>query len=185
LNSVHLECPRREEFRKARENLLHARGLNTIQLEGGSVQENRNKLQEQLFTGGGLSGSRVAAKQPPAIVINRTRRQELKVGYNTIGRLPDNDIVVNDPCISRRHCAILVHSSFSCELHDMASKNGTFVNGVRITSPLRLRFGDEIQFGEIRIVITDPTRPIEGSQEKQSSEAGRTSIMMMSPPEKK
>ena len=34
----------------------------------------------------------------------------LKVGINTVGRSPDNDVVVQDCYISRRHCAILVHT---------------------------------------------------------------------------
>jgi len=181
---VHLECPRREDFRKARDVLLHARGSNTIQLEAASLQEGRNKLQENLFASGSVSGTRAAPKQPPVVVVNRTRKQELKIGYNTIGRLPDNDIVVNDPCISRRHCAILVHSSFSCELHDMASKNGTFVNGVRISGPLRLRYGDEIQFGEVRIVLVDPARASDSVAKSKPASEGNTSIMMLSPSDK-
>jgi pSer/pThr/pTyr-binding forkhead associated (FHA) protein len=68
----------------------------------------------------------------------------LKFGLNTIGRMPDNDVVVQDACVSRRHCAIMVHASNVCELHDVASKNGTFINGRRLTGPTPLAPGDEI-----------------------------------------
>jgi pSer/pThr/pTyr-binding forkhead associated (FHA) protein len=58
--------------------------------------------------------------------------------------MPDNDVVIQDACISRRHCAILIHLSHGCELHDVASKNGTFINGHRLTGPTQLNSGDEI-----------------------------------------
>src|SRR6478672_10866163 len=33
----------------------------------------------------------------------------LAVGVNSIGRLPDNTVVIKDDHISRRHCAIVIH----------------------------------------------------------------------------
>ena len=69
----------------------------------------------------------------------------LRVGLNTIGRFPSNDIVLEDRCISRRHCVILVHARGGCELHDTASLNGTFLNGRRVREPARLTSGDCIR----------------------------------------
>jgi hypothetical protein len=68
----------------------------------------------------------------------------LSVGLNSVGRLPDNDVVIRDECVSRRHCAVLVHSDMRCELHDVASKNGTLINGKKINGPTRLQSGDQI-----------------------------------------
>jgi hypothetical protein len=68
----------------------------------------------------------------------------LKTGLNTIGRLPDNDIVLGRSTVSRRHCVILVHTRGACELHDTASRNGTFVNGQPLLRPIRLASGDQI-----------------------------------------
>jgi pSer/pThr/pTyr-binding forkhead associated (FHA) protein len=69
----------------------------------------------------------------------------LETGLNTIGRLPDNDIVLEGSTVSRRHCVILVHAWGTCELHDTASRNGTFVNGQPCRQPIRLASGDEIR----------------------------------------
>jgi len=69
----------------------------------------------------------------------------LKVGVNTLGRATSNDVVVADAYASRRHCAILIHTDRPCELHDTASKNGTFLNGRRLAAPAALRSGDEIR----------------------------------------
>ena len=77
----------------------------------------------------------------------------LKVGLNTVGRSSDNDVVVSDCFISRRHCAILVHSRNGYELHDTASKNGVFLNGARLDCPASLKSGDTIRICERQFVF--------------------------------
>lgn len=77
----------------------------------------------------------------------------LRVGMNSIGRLPDNDVVIRDECVSRRHCAVLVHSDLRCELHDVASKNGTLLNGKKIPQPTRLQSGDQITLCNRRLTF--------------------------------
>ena len=77
----------------------------------------------------------------------------LKVGVNTIGRLPDNDVVIQGPYVSRRHCAILVHAEDGCELYDIASKNGTFLNGLKLSGPTQLASGDEIRMCDRQFIF--------------------------------
>ena len=77
----------------------------------------------------------------------------LKVGVNTLGRSADNDVVVEDFHVSRRHCAILVHAGRACELHDTASKNGTYLNGTRLAGPTSLKSGDEIRICDRQFVF--------------------------------
>ena len=64
----------------------------------------------------------------------------------TLGRDPGNDIIVRDPKVSRHHAEIVFERGFFV-LHDLASANGTYVNGKRIrVAPLthgaRLRLGN-------------------------------------------
>jgi pSer/pThr/pTyr-binding forkhead associated (FHA) protein len=64
----------------------------------------------------------------------------------TIGRDPGNDIILRDPKVSRHHAEIVFERGFFV-LHDLASANGTYVNGKRIrVAPLthgaRLRMGN-------------------------------------------
>jgi hypothetical protein len=148
-SSMHLEGPRREEFRLAREALLGARGDLTLQLDQ---------------QGGFAAGSghlHTAIDQVPAdarhVLIDQESVYPLKTGLNTIGRMPDNDVVIADPYISRRHCAILVHAGDGCEVHDFASKNGTLVNGQKIGGPTPLRSGDELQMCNRRLVYVTRT----------------------------
>jgi predicted component of type VI protein secretion system len=65
----------------------------------------------------------------------------------TIGRAPDNMIVIDDPSISSRH-AQLELSGEIYRLKDLESTNGTRVNGIPITETV-LRFDDRIRFGGI------------------------------------
>ena len=84
----------------------------------------------------------------------------LKVGLNTVGRSADNDIVVPDCFISRRHCAILIHLQNGYELHDTASKNGTFLNGGKLAHPTPLKPGDVIRIcGRQFVFVTKDAKP--------------------------
>jgi hypothetical protein len=64
-----------------------------------------------------------------------------------IGRDVGNDVVINDPEVSRRH-ARLTQQSGSYLIEDLGSTNGTFINGQRLTRPHLLRAGEMIMFGE-------------------------------------
>ena len=64
-----------------------------------------------------------------------------------VGRDLNNDIVINDPEISRRHARLYVQGN-GYVLEDLGSTNGTFVNGQRLLGPHVLRPGDTITFGE-------------------------------------
>jgi hypothetical protein len=149
LNSVHLEAPRRQEFRRAREALLNARGFQTMAAEQCDLRaldanDSHTLVQDP-------------EQQAPAglkyWLVDKDKVYPLRVGLNTIGRSPDNDVVVQDSYVSRRHCAVLVHAGENCELHDTASKNGTYLNGRRIPGPTRLASGDEIRMCDRQMVF--------------------------------
>ena len=157
LNSIHLDPSRRQEFRHAREALLGARGTQTQALENPegaawSAQAGQTAIQN-------------LENRPPGnvkyVLMDREYIYPLKVGLNTIGRMPDNDVVLPDPYVSRRHCAILVHAAGTgCEVHDVASKNGTFVNGQKIDGPTLLHTGDEIRMcGKQLVFMTKDDAP--------------------------
>ena len=144
LHSLHLEGqPRREQFRAARHAIEAACGSHTL---AGDVK--------MLSSDERLQASTVAVppggSPPPTsgrftfYLKDGTNVYPLHMGLNSVGRLPDNDVVIRDECVSRRHCAIVVHSDLRCELHDVASKNGTLLNGKKIPGPTRLQSGDQI-----------------------------------------
>ncbi len=67
----------------------------------------------------------------------------------TIGRDIDNEVVVNDPEVSRRHCRLTWHApSGAYQVDDLGSTNGTFVNGTRLRGTVTLAVGDILGMGE-------------------------------------
>ena len=84
----------------------------------------------------------------------------LAVGWNTLGRLPDNDVVLTSPFVSRRHCAIRVLPDGGCFIQDLGSKDGVYVNGARIERRAWLKNGDEIRVGGRLLVLVAPVRGI-------------------------
>ena len=138
LNSVHLDALRREEFRRARDKMLGAVGEQTRRGENGVRPGEHGSTLAHSF----------GERMPPGldfVLIDKEVVYQLRLGVNTIGRLSDNDVAIPDPYLSRRHCAILVHANGDCEVYDVASKNGTCVNGKKVDGPTRLNSGDEIR----------------------------------------
>lgn len=162
LCSIHLEAqPRRAEYRRARELLLGGCGQNTL----AATREQLAELHSQH----GLPPESQATIAPRRYwLLDKEAVYHLKVGLNTVGRLPDNDVAILDSSVSRRHCAIVIHTSRGCELYDTASKNGTFVNGQRITAPTTLKAGDEIRLCDRQLVFLSDGRdkpPVSAEQD--------------------
>lgn len=65
----------------------------------------------------------------------------------TIGRDINNEIVINDSEISRRHCR-LVMSGDGYLIEDLGSTNGTWVNEQRLTGPHQLVHGESVRLGD-------------------------------------
>lgn len=79
-----------------------------------------------------------------------------------IGRSEENDIVFGDRWISRNH-AMLQYMGQSDEgedgeyyLIDLGSRNGTFINGRRVSIPAILRHGDLLMFGQTEAEFSNP-----------------------------
>jgi hypothetical protein len=69
----------------------------------------------------------------------------------TVGRAPDNDVVLDDRRASRHHARLHVRRD-SLILTDLASRNGTRVNGVAVTEVV-LGTGDRIQIGATILLV--------------------------------
>ncbi len=67
-----------------------------------------------------------------------------------VGRDPACDIALPDASISREH-AIFLDDGVLLTVADVASTNGTFVNGVQIKKPTELSIGDTIRLGSCEL----------------------------------
>ena len=86
----------------------------------------------------------------------------LEAQETTIGRWPDNDVVIADRWVSRHHARI-VRRGLRYVIEDLGSKNDTFVNGQRLTAPHELEDGDRIQIApqyQFIFVDAEATAPI-------------------------
>ena len=90
----------------------------------------------------------------------------------TIGRSEDNDVALPDRWISRHHAQIRRQDAPSAGrdrylVQDLGSKNGLFVNGARVTQPVLLQDGDQIQISprySLTFVDNEATAPLYQSQ---------------------
>jgi DNA-binding winged helix-turn-helix (wHTH) protein len=70
----------------------------------------------------------------------------LAQGPNIIGRTPEAEICIDRTEVSRCHARIFVAGT-TATIEDLGSKNGTYLNGVRLEQPTPLNNGDEIWIG--------------------------------------
>ena len=80
--------------------------------------------------------------------------QEFKLRAKaTLGRAPDNDIILEDPKVSRHH-AVIAFTEERYSITDLESANGTFVNGIRVREPNHpLRAEDIIALGDTELTF--------------------------------
>lgn len=107
------------------------------------------------FSGEAVERTTVMGAARPALhLLNGSDpgRQVLLDGQTLIGRLPECDLQLDDPSVSRRH-ARLTERAAGWSIEDLDSTNGVRVNGttVRQTS---LSEGDTIELGTIRLTFT-------------------------------
>ena len=76
---------------------------------------------------------------------------ELPEGEWSVGRSTANQLCLNDPAVSRRHC-LFTRRGKQCALRDLDSHNKTLVNG-RPLAAGQLNHGDEIRIGESTFVF--------------------------------
>jgi pSer/pThr/pTyr-binding forkhead associated (FHA) protein len=110
--------------------------------------------------------------QPQVEVISGVRswRYSLESERTTVGKAPENDVVLDDdPTASRLHAVLERFPAGWC-VSDLGSSNGTWVNGERIWAARRLRNGDEVRIGQTRLIFRDPLGAI-GQQTEVEQEA--------------
>src|SRR5579871_751224 len=82
----------------------------------------------------------------------------LPEGDYSIGRHGTNHLQLEDHGVSRQHC-VFTRTGDSCELKDLESRNGTFVNGKPVTVQ-QLSSGDEIRIGGSLLVYLTGTQEV-------------------------
>ncbi len=71
----------------------------------------------------------------------------------TIGRAPTNRVVIPDDICSRNHCEVFQIGG-RWVVRDLDSRNGTLIDGKRLTKDVTLAEGDELQIGDFYLLFT-------------------------------
>ncbi len=95
----------------------------------------------------------------------------------TIGRSSECELVFSDPSISRKHCTVEKMPDGSFFLRDLQSKNGTFVDGVRVRQKhigpaSRIRLGNMELRGSDLLFRFPPKKEADGGPVQDSSATG-------------
>jgi len=124
----------------------------------------------------GTSAARLEAVAGNAAGTSFVVEDELVIGRHApgAGRLAD------DEEISRAHARVTVDASKFCAIEDLGSTNGTFVNGLRISSPQILAEGDTIELGGTTLLVRELPRQETATAAQEVAEPGSTSATIVS-----
>ncbi len=107
----------------------------------------------------------------------------LEAAALSIGRAPDNDVVLDDPAVSRHHARI-ERSGDMASIVDLGSANSTRVNETEIEPkvPYRLREGDSVRIGAYSLRLRAESGPISAGSRGGAVPQGLYVEQQASPP---
>jgi serine phosphatase RsbU (regulator of sigma subunit) len=84
------------------------------------------------------------------VLVDGSSRRTVAITHSpfSIGRLPENDLVLAHPYVSRRHAELLVEAG-TCFVVDQGSRHGTFINGKPSTTRQAIGVDDTVHFGAL------------------------------------
>jgi len=91
---------------------------------------------------------RIACKNQPEVTVPLKFEEALTIGREK----SESDIAVDDQHVSRSHCAFHYEDN-RWLIRDLKSRNGTLVNGRKITEDLEISPGDRITIGHTVITV--------------------------------
>jgi pSer/pThr/pTyr-binding forkhead associated (FHA) protein len=112
------------------------------------------------------AGVPVAAR----LVLGR-REVALTLGEHVLGRSPEAVVWIDSDSVSRRHARIAVTGA-GASIEDLGSKNGTYVNGVRVGGSRPLADGDELRIGSVRMLFRQFSGPPSTASEAADPDGG-------------
>lgn len=96
----------------------------------------------------------------------------------TVGKASTNIVSLNhDSTVSRLH-AVLENLGFAWSVRDVGSRNGTYLNGEKLSAERVLRSGDELRVGKTRLIFWE----VKEGDEMTASEATMSAAPAQRPP---
>lgn len=139
--------------------ILTSEGLHVTPIAQAQVSINGQRINEKTLLADGdwlsLGSSLFQINFPdhPAFIHSKSAPSQAKPGILTIGRMPECDLEIASPMVSREH-AKLYCDHHGVDIEDLHSTNGTFVNGRPLTGRLRLSQGDRVSIASFAFLFT-------------------------------
>jgi pSer/pThr/pTyr-binding forkhead associated (FHA) protein len=116
------------------------------------------RSEPNVITVPGVKSSRPLPSDPLVFLVRKTGEPNALVDVS-VGRTPNNDIIIDDGSVSRFH-AVLRHDERSGQwwLIDVGSSNGTFARGERLEPrvPFELGFEEPLVLGSVSVRFLMP-----------------------------
>jgi len=93
---------------------------------------------------------------------DKTVEYILQEGINVVGRDDKCDVVIDHQQISRNHVSVIVGPE-GIVVQDLNSRNGTFVNGIKVANTAQIKHGDVLALGKyiLKCMVEQPAPPEE------------------------
>ena len=122
------------------------------------------------------------------LLVNKDKKQVAKVTVTgnvfVIGRSPECNLPLDEPLASRQHTEVVFETGLYW-VQDCGSRNGTLVNGEKITARRELKDGDEIGIGATRIkFLWDKSQQEEEDDDDKTRVASMADLSKKSPGQK-
>jgi hypothetical protein len=134
---------------------------------GDELDAEPTRMDDSLLSGEIASESTAIAPEPdtPYLVCEAGadlgREFPVAWGDTTVGRAVENEAVLKDLSVSRRHLRVIRDPRSGLRLRDLGSGNGSLLNGVRVDEA-PLRDGDRISLGETVLRVRVPNAATAG-----------------------
>jgi pSer/pThr/pTyr-binding forkhead associated (FHA) protein len=102
-------------------------------------------------------GELLATRQPPPLTLtteldSQTITRQYFCPEIILGRDESSDFQISDQTVSSQHARLSYHQN-QWWLKDMASTNGTFLNGEAVTAQVVITQGDRLRLGQVGVMI--------------------------------
>jgi DNA-binding winged helix-turn-helix (wHTH) protein len=85
-----------------------------------------------------------------AWLVTDSWRLPLRAGETILGREGEGVVPLPSPSVSRQHAAVVIEGT-AARVRDLGSKNGTFVDEIKVERPVALRDGAQVRFGTLTV----------------------------------
>lgn len=138
-------------------------GLHQVRTEAHLVPENASGIEKtreiEESKPDEVEAERIVPAGRPFLILEGRRHFNLVQPVVSIGRALDNDVIIEDPRVSRHH-AQLRRRYGHYVLYDLGSSGGTQINGYPVEECV-LHSGDVISFAGVQVIYgEDPPTPI-------------------------